>query len=302
MPSHDNGSSERGSLDIHAPPMYKDRRMPTPLMLVELQGGVARGSRLARFGCTRKDLSNAVRRGELIRLRAGVFAAPSCAWSVRAAALHGGALSCAGALRMHGVWVLDDDEHPHVWLGHAGRVHPHAECECIEHYRAGSMRLGLAPVEQALVHSFGCHGEEFFFAAYESAWSLGLIGSAERRRIRAALPVRARWLVDIARHDADSGLESTVRLRLHLLGIRVETQVSIDGVGRVDFVLERRVILEADGKGNHAGRSERHRDLRRDAAASHLGFETLRFDYAMIIHEWDVVIAAILGALARSAS
>lgn len=164
------------------------------------------------------------------------------------------------------------------------------------------MRLGLAPVEQALVHSFGCHGEEFFFAAYESAWSLGLIGADERRRVRAALPARARWLVDIARHDADSGLESIVRLRLRLLDIRVETQVSIDGVGRVDFVVGSRVILEADGKGNHAGRAERHRDLIRDAAASRLGFETLRFDYAMIIHEWDVVIAAILGALARSRS
>ena len=70
----------------------------------------------------------------------------------------------------------------------------------------------------------------------------------------------------------------------------------------MDFVLERRVILEADGKGNHAGRSERHRDLIRDAAASRLGFETLRFDYAMIIHEWDVVVAAILGAVARSRS
>lgn len=141
-----------------------------------------------------------------------------------------------------------------------------------------------------------------FFAAYESAWSLGLIGADERRRVRAALPARARWLVDIARHDADSGLESIIRLRLHLLGIRVETQVSIDGVGRVDVVVERRVILEADGKDNHAGRSERHRDLSRDAAASRLGYETLRFDYAMIIHEWDMVLAAILGALARSRS
>ena len=199
--------------------------MPTPLMLVELEGGVARGSQLARFGCTRKDLSNAVRRGDVIRLRAGVFATPSCGWSVRTAALHGGALSCAGALRAHGIWVLDDEEHPHVWLGQAGRTHAHPDCACVEHYRAGSMRLGLATVEQALVQSFGCHGEELFFAAYESAWALGLIGAGVRRRIRAALPARARWLVDFARHDADSGLESIVRLRLHLLGIRVETPV-----------------------------------------------------------------------------
>ncbi len=164
------------------------------------------------------------------------------------------------------------------------------------------MRLGAAPVEAALVHSYGCHGDEHFFAAFESAWALRLIGAAARRRIRAALPASARWLVDLARHDADSGLESIVRLRLHLLGIRVQTQVTVDGVGRVDFVVEGRVILEADGKRNHDGSSERHRDLRRDAEASRLGYETLRFDYAMIIHKWDVVIAAIMSALARARS
>lgn len=276
--------------------------MPTPLTLLELHGGIARGSLLAGFGCTRKDLSNAVRRREVVRVRAGVFAAPTCAWGVRIAALHGGALSCSGALRLHGVWVLHDDEHPHVWLGKAGRIHPHVSCLCVEHYRAGPMRLGLAPLEQALVHAFGCHGEEFFFAAFESAWALRLIGATQRRLIRAALPARARWLVDLARHDADSGLESIVRLRLHVLGIGVRTQVELDGVGRVDFVVEGRVILEADGKGNHDGRSMRHRDLGRDAAASRLGYETLRFDYAMIIHDWEVVIAAILGALSRSRS
>lgn len=276
--------------------------MPTPLALVELHGGITRGSRLASFGCTRKDLSIAVRRGELIRIRAGVFASPSCASTVRTAALHGGALTCSGALRLHGVWVLENDEYPHVWLGQAGRTHTHPDCSCVEHYRAGSMPLGLAPVETALVHSYGCHGEEFFFAAFESAWTQRLIGAAARRRIRAALPAGARWLVDIARHDADSGLESIVRLRLHLLGIHVLTQVAIDGVGRVDFMLEGCVILEADGKGNHDGASERHRDLMRDAAASRLGYETLRFDYAMIIHDWDTVVAAIISALARSRS
>ncbi|WP_312169658.1 DUF559 domain-containing protein [Microbacterium sp.] len=274
--------------------------MPTPLALVELHGGITRGSLLASFGCTRKDLSNAVRRGELIRIRTGVFATPSCASEVCTAALHGGALTCAGALRLHGVWVLEDDAHPHVWLGHAGRTHPHPDCVCIEHYRSGVMRVGLAPVEAALVHSFGCHGDEFFFAAFESAWAQRLIGAAARRRIRAALPAGARWLVDLARHDADSGLESILRLRLHLLGIHVLTQVLIEGVGRVDFVLEGRLILEADGKGNHDGASERHRDLGRDAAASRLGFETLRFDYAMIIHDWNEVIAAIVGALGRA--
>lgn len=201
---------------------------------------------------------------------------------------------------MHGVWVLEDDTVPHVWLGAAGRTHTHVSCRCVEHFRPGTMQLGLAPVELALVHSFRCHGEEFFFAAYESAWRQRLIGRVARSRIRSALPASARWLVDLAREDADSGLESIVRLRLYLLGIVVQTQTTIADVGRVDFVLEGRVILEIDGRENHDGPSQRHRDLLRDARASRRGYETLRFDYAMVLHGWPTVLAAILAALARA--
>ena len=63
---------------------------------------------------------------------------------------------------------------------------------------------------------------------------------------------------------------------------------------------EDRLVPEADGKHNHDDDSHRHRDLQRDAAASRLGYETLRFDYAMIIHDWPTVLAAILAALARA--
>lgn len=75
--------------------------------------------------------------------------------------------------------------------------------------------------------------------------------------------------------------------------------MAIPGVGVVDFVIGGRVILEADGKENHAG-DKRHKDLMRDAAASAAGYESLRFDYVMVVHEWPVVIAAILPALDRA--
>jgi very-short-patch-repair endonuclease len=149
------------------------------------------------------------------------------------------------------------------------------------------------------VHVYHCHGDEVFFAALESALRQRKISSAATGRIRARLPLRARWLVDLARADADSGLESLLRLRLHVLGIRLECQVAIPTVGIVDFVVGDRLILETDGKENHDGASHRHKDLRRDAAASRLGYETLRFDYALVIHDWPTVEAAILAALAR---
>ncbi|HWK77115.1 DUF559 domain-containing protein [Microbacterium sp.] len=83
------------------------------------------------------------------------------------------------------------------------------------------------------------------------------------------------------------------------MGIVLACQVHIDRVGRVDFVVGGRLIIEVDGRENHEGQSMRHKDLTRDAAASALGYETLHFDYAQVIHDWPSVQQAEVGALAR---
>ncbi|WP_102194333.1 endonuclease domain-containing protein [Microbacterium aurantiacum] len=278
--------------------------MFSPADLLGRLGGIARGTQLQKFGCSRKAIATAARTGSIIRIRQGTFALPTADAEVVAAATHGGALTCTSALRAHGVWMLPPGENDrgvaHVWMGGAGRQHPHEGCACAVHYSPGRAGLGIAPVAAALIHAYRCLTAETFFAAYESAWNKRLIGAYDRARIRRELPQSAGWLLDLARHDSASGLESLLRLRLHLLGIRLDCQVEIEGVGRVDFVVGGRVILEADGKENHDNPTKRHRDLMRDAAASARGFETLRFDYAMIVHDWPTVVAAILPALARA--
>ena len=273
--------------------------MIDPAQLITRLGGVALGSRLQDFGISRTTLSRHVAQGRIDRVRTGVFAVPDLAPEVREAVSHGGALTCTSALRTHKVWVLHEGTEPHIWMGASGKARDHANCACVSHYYRGKPPLGTATFEQALLHLYRCQGDEAFFAAFESAWKLRLLSRAARARMRSALPASARWLMDIARPDADSGLESLLRLRLHLLGIRLECQVSIAGVGKVDFVIGGRLILEADGKENHDGKTVRHKDLTRDAAASALGYETLRFDYAQVIHDWPTVQAAIIGALRR---
>lgn len=273
--------------------------MLSPAQTIHRLGGIARGSHLQRLGFTRTQLSRLVKERKIQRVRAGVFATHELDDGICTAAAHGGALTCASALRAHEIWVLPDDDGIHVWMGPKGRVHDHDECSCTSHFYTGVPPLGYAPIEIALVHLRRCAGDEAFFAAYESAWRKRLLSKTARSRIRSALPISVRWMLDIARRDADSGLESILRLRLHIIGIRLECQVKIAGVGTVDFVIGSRLILEADGKENHDGETKRHRDRMRDAAASALGYETLRFDYAQIIHDWPRVQSAILGALRR---
>lgn len=273
--------------------------MLTPDHVLTHHGGVARGTLLHRFGLDRRMLERAVREGSILRVRQGVFAARHAEEDVVTAAQHGGALTCARALRLHGIWALESDPAPHVWLGSRGRRH-HRACECVSHFATGRTVLGLAPLEEVLIHVHTCGGEEAFFAAWESALRQRRISASARARVRRRLPASARWLVDFARDDADSGLESIVRLRLHRLGIAVACQKRIPTVGRVDFVVAGLVLLEIDGVENHDGASHRHKDLRRDAAASVQGFETLRFDYALVIHDWAAVESAILAALSRA--
>ncbi len=263
---------------------------------------VARGRLLQRYGVTRHSLAADVKAGRVRRLRNGVFAANSLSPDIAIAATHGGALTCQAALRQHGIWTLEATPRVHVWMGTNGRIHPHASCACTAHFFHGPTQLGTADVATALLHTYLCAGEEAFFVSFESAWNARLLSRAVRAQIRTALPAHSRWLVDIARGDAESGLESLIRIRLHLIGILADCQVEIRGVGRVDFVIDGRLIIEADGRDNHASAEHRHRDLMRDAAASRLGYETLRFDYAQIVHDWPTVQRAIVAALGRAKS
>lgn len=277
-------------------------------------GGIGRRAQLLARGMSRADIDHALAHGMVIRVRQGVYATSAVDPHVLTAARHGGEVACGAALRAHGVWVLPD-EHParsgaddredgpspslHVWMGPSGRQHAHAGCRCRTHHEVGerTVAFGVVEVLLALVQYAACGSPEGFFAALESALRLGLVPQGGVAALRSRVSERLRWLVDFASDQADSGLESLLRLRLHLRGITLQSQVDIAGVGRVDFLLAGRIILEADGRDNHDGASKRHKDLLRDAAAAAQGYETLRFDYAMILFRWDLVLAAIEGRL-----
>jgi len=107
---------------------------------------------------------------------------------------------------------------------------------------------------------------------------------------------QARDAIAFACKDSESGLESLLRWRLRRHGLRLRAQVTILAVGRVDFLIGDRLILEVDGRLGHVD-GDRHKDLVRDANAALWGFSSLRFDYAMVVHDWDLVERAILAAL-----
>ncbi|MDQ0728635.1 endonuclease domain-containing protein [Microbacterium sp. W4I20] len=251
---------------------------------------------------TRREIERRLRRGGISRVRRGVYAGAHACAAVITAAAHGGALGCESAARHLGLWVLGDPE-LHVWMHSDRHQYPHDEetCACVAHWDDGSATspFALPTVPRILVQIFRCRGDEHFFVALESARRQGVIDTAGLRWLRKSLSARGRDLVMFSRADSDSGLESLVRLRLRPFGWTVRTQAPIVGTGRVDLLIDGWLIIETDGQGNHDGPSHRHKDLVRDANAAFWGHPTLRFDYAMVVHDWDLVERAVVATIRR---
>lgn len=255
---------------------------------------------LRRAGVNRAGLERRLATGHLTRVRRGIYATADACVPLRDAAGHGGAPTCVTAARHLGLWVLSDDQRAHVWRRDGERRH-HGGCDCVEHWGedAACPPDRFPPPVRILRHLFACEGVEVFFVALESALRLRIIDSRGLRALRRRSNAGMREALALARTDADSGLESLLRWRLRAHGLKIRTQVRILGVGQVDALIGDRIIVETDGRVNHDGPSQRHKDLVRDAAAASWGYTTFRFGYELILHDWDLVERAILGALAE---
>lgn len=252
---------------------------------------------LRATGRSRTWIERAARDGRLVSLRRGVYAEQGACESAQTAATHGGVLACVTAARHAGLWVLDDDPDVHVWLGGHGHSYHEKDCGCVEHWDAGTAVEPFIPpsVPRILRQILFCKGVVDFFVALESALQKRLITKAGLAWLRTHTNDEAREAITFARGDAESGLESLFRWRLRELKVRLRSQVTIVGVGRVDFLIGDRLIVEVDGRENHDDPDARHKDLMRDAAAATWDYVTLRFDYAMVVHDWESVEAAILA-------
>ena len=83
----------------------------------------------------------------------------------------------------------------------------------------------------------------------------------------------------------------------HAFLINLRQQVSVRGVGHVDFVIGGSLVIEVDGRAFHIDRFEE--DRQRDALLSIRGYRVLRFSYRQVFERWGEVKGAILAAIAR---
>ncbi|MBO0983323.1 type IV toxin-antitoxin system AbiEi family antitoxin domain-containing protein [Rathayibacter sp. SD072] len=258
-------------------------------------GGTASRAALVESGMSTRRLAAAVADGALVRGRRGQYASPRLPPEVLTAFRIGGRLGATDAARSHGLWVLRSPQlHVHV-VPNAARIGaPRGVRLHWDPAWPDDEPLRVSP-PHSLLQLGRSVGVEDMLVAVESAREQRLVSRDDLVELRRLCPVRLHEVLDFCRDDAQSGLESLARWRLHLLGITAVAQAWIPGVGRVDLLIGRSLIVELDGRSTH----DFENDRRRDTAAAVDGYVTLRFSAAQVLTRWPEVERAIVTAISR---
>jgi very-short-patch-repair endonuclease len=275
--------------------------MRSPLITIQSLGHIATRRQLLQRGHTGGQLTAAVRRAQIRRVRRGWYASPQATLDQTEAVRIGGRLSHQSAARHFGLWTgLDRRVHLTVTRG-ASRLRPRSGA-VVHWVRPGRQDLSSAStwcvsLEECLRGMVRCAPREDAIACLDTAiYRYGL--SLHRiRRIFASEPARSRAIAAAARAGSESGAESVVRQRLQRLGIDLRQQVQVDGVGRVDFVLDGWLVVEIDGFEYHSDPVAFERDRSRVAALVRLDRLGLQFSYRQVMFDWPTVEGTILHAL-----
>ena len=249
------------------------------------------------------DATAAVRSGALRRIRRGWYASPQASPEELRAAEACGSLSCISLLAEAGAF-RPPDTRLHLAITSSSRPRPRELGEdVVTHWSRRVRRAEYRSIREtridALTQVFLCQPLEFAVAVADSCLRLRLVRHDALTQVLAALPRRFAVVTELVNARAESGTESITRVRLQLLGIVCEIQVEIDGVGRVDLVIDGWLLIEVDGRSWHDDPQAFQRDRDRDRAAAERGYTTLRFTYADVMHHWPRTRDSILAVRAR---
>ncbi|MFD1213070.1 type IV toxin-antitoxin system AbiEi family antitoxin domain-containing protein [Arthrobacter sp. GCM10027362] len=261
-------------------------------------GGTARLADLHRAGFTRAAIDAAVRSGAIRRVRRGLVGVPGGNPDIRRALMANGLITCVSAARELGLWTLKQPADLHLWTDH-GRVP--ASVATHRGSLAGRRLPGAyVGVADAVLHTLRCRPALEAMVVAESALRLGAV---RRQELLEHLPGARngvyRRLVGRLRTDAESPLEIIARELFRQAGLRVEAQVHIRGLGRVDLLVEGCVIVELDGMDFHWNRETFRKDRVRNNQGVLAGLPTLRYVYEDLVFRPDAVLAQVRSMVRR---
>jgi very-short-patch-repair endonuclease len=280
-------------------------------------GGIATRRQLVTAGLSGGDLTAAVLRGDVRRVRQGHYAHPAAPADAVTAVRIGGRLAGPSAAAAHGLWS-GYDQRLHVSVARnasrlrvsrqqagKGETTPDSsDRSVVVHWTDTGARdpaesCWRPPVVVCLRQMVAWCDEVTAVACVDTALQAGLVTPEELEAGLEAHGPRVRTVLARSRPGSDSGVESIVRQALAARGIAVEQQVRVTTVGPSDMRLlgrrgqPLRVLVELDGFSFHARREAFDRDRRKDAEAAAAGYTTLRFSADQVEHDLGRVVATI---------
>ncbi|QDZ15128.1 endonuclease domain-containing protein [Humibacter ginsenosidimutans] len=275
--------------------------MPSIASELSRRGGLATRSQLRVVGCSARSLRRFADDGNARSIRRSWLATPQAEPDAVRAVELGGILGGESALRSFGVWVshntglcvatppgashlptLGDDEY---------RVYPHD-------FAWPEGKRWRTDIVSALAQLAARVEPVHFIASVDSALNTNVMTAPQLADLFARLPRRFRRLRRLIEPRAESGLESIVRVAAMLEGWKVEVQVAVPRVGRVDLVINGWLVIETDGDQWHSSATQRAKDRRRDAGLVRRGMRCHRFGYAQVMGDLDGCIEIIRTLLA----
>jgi very-short-patch-repair endonuclease len=264
-----------------------------PVTALDRRMGASWWRALMTAGVTDGDLRGAVRRGRVLSLGGGTYALPGAAPDAVVAARLRGRLTCSSAAKRHGLDLLTDPLVPHVVVP---RNHAVDTTDAVVHRAAVPGTGPVVPLLHALVAVLRCLDTVDAVVVVDSALRQG---SVRRRsldaRLRGPGSVEARRRLGLADARSGSVIETVARLALRQAGLPVDCQVLIQGVGRVDLVVDGWLVVELDGFAYHSDRDRYRTDRRRTNGLVARGYRVLRFSYEDVMFHLADVVAQVVA-------
>lgn len=233
--------------------------------------------------------------GRLRRVGRGWFATPMAVADAERAIQLGGRLGCLSGCKSHGLWVPEQPD-LHVVVP-TGMPMPAPRSQVQFHRWAGRCSAAVADLADCLAQVLHRHDPETGLIVLESAVNLGQLAEADARALISGAPARNRRGLQHFRLGAMSGSETRLRLYFQRRRIPVLEQAFIPGVGSVDLLVGRSLIVEADSQSHHGKEADVHLDRERDLEARQLGYDSVRFSPRQLWQLWDRTQTFLAGVI-----
>jgi len=276
--------------------------------MVEQQ--IATRNELRSSGLTDRHLAVAVQSGALIRVRRGYYAHTGTDTALVRAVRVGGRLACVSALRSRGIFGFDTYTHVHLHRSASRLRSPEAAVPLVHRRELRLHWEPLADIGAAADYSVGlidalsqavrCQDPWHAVASLDNAMHQGLLTKPGLGEVFSSLPTRFQPLKALVEPKSEAGQESVLRCALRAAGLRVELQVTFEGIGRVDLLVEGCLVIEADSRTAHDGWQLHVRDRDRDIDLARLGLMSLRPGYNRTMFATADVVEAVLALLDAS--